>query len=601
MPAESKADRFVGPGSMKVGLVQFNPTVGAIGDNVEEMLAAARRALAHGAEVALYSELCICGYPPRDLLERPAFVAAVEAGAHDFLRRAPPELTLVFGTLGRAHSPGPPLYNEAWVARAGVLLGQARKQLLPSYDVFDEARYFKPGKETLLLEVCGRRTGFTICEDAWSDTDAVGSRYAGSPAADAAQGGAEVLFNLSASPFTLGKFEQRPQMFARIAREYGLATVVVNQVGANDELIFDGRSGAWDRDGRTLVALPGCQSAECVVDLTPGAGNERPKPPGLQLRGPGPVPEVKTVWALGAPAQRGGAEEALYDALVLGVSDYVRKCGFESVVLGLSGGIDSALTAAIAADAVGPSNVLALAMPTRYSSEGSVTDARALAENLGVRFEVTSIDPLFQAYQDALGPLLDRVRPAAEGDVSLENIQARVRGATLMAVSNRSGALVLTTGNKSELAVGYCTLYGDMVGGLGVIADLLKTRVYSLARFVNQRAREREPSRALRGGGLIPLATLDKPPSAELRPDQTDQDSLPPYDVLDAIVSAYVEEHLGVEAIVATGFEAALVQQVVGLIHRSEHKRFQAAPALIVTRKAFGLGRRLPRAQRFGG
>jgi NAD+ synthetase len=386
----------------------------------------------------------------------------------------------------------------------------------------------------------------------------MGGRYSVNPVAQLAAQGADLLLNLSASPFTLSKWRRREEIFREVAQRHGLTVVMTNQVGANDELIFDGTSGAWSPAGRLLARARSFEEQLLVVDV------DRPQPEGQ-------------LWP--EPPQ---AVDAAYAALVLGVRDYARKCGFRRAVLGLSGGIDSALTAVIAADALGAQNVLTLALPTRYSSPGSIRDADALARTLGVRHELIDIDPIFQAYLERLGPVLDGLGPPGPGDVTFENIQARVRGATLMAVSNRTGALVLTTGNKSEIAVGYCTLYGDMVGGLAVISDVPKTMVYQLAEFVN------------RTGERIPRASIDKPPSAELRPDQTDQDSLPPYELLDPILELYVEDHATPEQIVARGYDEELVRRVIGLVTRAEYKRRQAAPGLILTRKAFGVGRRVP-------
>jgi len=547
---------------MKIAIAQFNPTVGAVAENCQRIREWVARAQAERADVVLFPELCVVGYPARDLLDRPAFVKRVTAATREIIAATPAGVTVIFGSLGEAPVAGLQLTNDAVVASGGRELGRVSKQLLPTYDVFDDARHFRPGKSSGAFELCGRRALVTICEDAWAEAAEVGGRYLANPLAELAESRAELLLNLSASPFTLHKWGRREAIFRDVAERHRVKVVMANQVGANDELVFDGSSVAWSETGQLLARARGFEEQLLLVDLDapPGAG--------------------------AAPAAPAQPIEAAYAALVLGVRDYAKKCGFRRAVLGASGGIDSALTAVIAVDALGAENVRTLAMPTRYSSAGSIADADALARNLGVQHELVDIDPIFQAYQERLAPLLDSCGAPAEGDVTLENIQARVRGATLMAVSNRTGALVLTTGNKSEIAVGYCTLYGDMVGGLSVISDVPKTMVYRLAEYVN---RERE---------RIPRASIDKPPSAELRPNQTDQDSLPPYEVLDPILELYVEDHASVEEIVGRGYAPEVVRRIVGLVTRAEYKRRQAAPGLILTRKAFGVGRRMPVAGR---
>jgi NAD+ synthetase len=467
-------------------------------------------------------------------------------------------VTVVFGTIGRASGRrGPPLTNDAVVASGGVELARVSKQLLPTYDVFDEARHFQPGAHTAIIGCAGASVALSICEDAWAETEWFGARYGSNPLAALQGRSVELLLNLSASPFTLSKWGARDELFRRIAVHHGVAVAVTNQVGANDEILFDGSSLLWSKAGQLLARAPSFEEALVYADLERG----------------GAIAEVGE-----------SADEVLYRALVMGVRDYARKCGFRSAVLGLSGGIDSALTAVVAADALGPENVLGLALPTRYSSPGSLRDAEVLAHNLGIGYRVVDIDPMFESYKQGLGKVIDGL-PASADDVTWENVQARIRGATLMAVSNRAGALVLTTGNKSEVAVGYCTLYGDMAGGLAVISDVPKTSVYKLARHVN---RERE---------RIPASSIDKAPSAELRHDQTDQDSLPPYPELDAVLELYVEDQLSPSEIVRRGHDAALVARIVRLVQRAEYKRRQAAPGLIVTRKAFGPGRRMPVAR----
>jgi len=558
---------------MKVAVAQFNPTVGALEENTRRMLEWIGRARDLQADVVLFPELCVPGYPPRDLLDRPGFVKRVTAATAELVAASPAEIAVVFGTVGLAsRGPGLPLTNDAVVAQGGRELGRVSKQLLPTYDVFDEARHFRPGASSTTLTLAGRRVAITVCEDAWGESREMAGRYGPNPLESVLADGADVLFNLSASPFTLSKWRRREAIFREVAEHHRVTVVMANQVGANDELIFDGTSVVWSPDGRCLGRARSFAEELLIVDLDTEA-----------TTGHGVASAVAQT---GPEAGFESPEAAAYAALVLGVRDYARKCGFRRAVLGLSGGIDSALTAVIAADALGARNVMTLAMPTRYSSPGSLADARVLAEGLGLAHRVVDIDPIFQSYIDGLSSTLDWAGPLGSGDVTLENIQARVRGATLMAVSNRSGALVLTTGNKSEIAVGYCTLYGDMVGGLAVISDVPKTMVYRLAAYVN-RDHER-----------IPRASIEKAPSAELRPNQTDQDSLPPYEVLDAILELYVEDQRTPAQIIAAGHDAAHVARVVQLVAGAEYKRRQAAPGLILTRKAFGPGRRMPVAGR---
>jgi NAD+ synthase (glutamine-hydrolysing) len=542
---------------MKVALLQLNPTVGDLSGNAELLLGALARAEEQGADLAVAPELALTGYPPRDLLERPSFVRAVEE-ANDRVVARSSNVPLVFGSVGRHEGR---LQNQALAVQGGQLLGRAAKQLLPNYDVFDEQRYFQPGSELLTLLLAGRRCALSICEDAWGAAEEARGRYAADPFRGLPASGAEVLLNLSASPFTLPKRHIRERIFADTARRFGLPVVMVNQVGGNDELLFDGASSVFGRDGQVLARAKAFEED-------------------LLLAGLGAAGRVEA-----APESD---EAAACRALTLGIADYARKCRFSRAVLGLSGGIDSALVATLAADALGPSNVLGVAMPSRYSSAGSLDDAQALAANLGIGFRTISIDPMFQSYIDQLQAPLDELWPPGSTDVTWENVQARIRGALIMALSNRTGALPLTTGNKSELAVGYCTLYGDMVGGLSAISDVPKTMVYRLAHWLN------------RNGERIPQNSISKAPSAELRPNQTDQDSLPPYDVLDAILERYVEQQQSPEEIVAAGFPRETVARVHQLLVASEYKRRQAAPGLILTRKAFGLGRRVPVAQAFG-
>ncbi|HKQ71180.1 MAG TPA: NAD+ synthase, partial [Polyangiaceae bacterium] len=551
--------------------------------NRRAIAAATVRARELGAEIAVASELALLGYPPRDLLERPAFVEAALAANAELARSIPGDVTLVFGSIDVTRGgAGRPLYNAALVARGGAIVERAHKRLLPTYDVFDEDRYFEPGGQASLVSLGPERLGLTVCEDAWNDVAAMAhraygerslaqagdktSRYHANPVGDVAALGIDLILNVSASPFTIAKRTARPQMFAEIARRHAVPVAFVNQVGGNDELLFDGRSTLFGPDGQVLARARAFEEDLVVCDW-PGGG---PTAPDLA-----------------------SDEEAAYCALVMGTRDYARKCGFDRMVIGLSGGIDSALTATIAADAVGPANVLGVGMPSRYSSRGSTDDARALAENLGIGYREVSIEPMFAAYLASLEPLLLDVAetgstPARTApDVTFENVQARIRGSVLMAISNRTGALLLTTGNKSEIGVGYCTLYGDMAGGLAVISDVPKTMVYRLSRYVNRDATR------------IPLASIEKPPSAELRPDQKDQDSLPPYDLLDRVLERFVEDGAGRQTIVEEGVAASVVDRVISLVRGSEYKRRQAAPGLILTKKAFGVGRRMPIAQGF--
>lgn len=539
---------------MNIALLQFNPVVGDLASNSQRLLEWAAQAKARGAALAVAPELCVCGYPPKDLLDRPAFVRDLLAATDNVIRQSP-DLPLVFGTIVERDGR---LYNAAMVAQGGVVLGHATKQLLPTYDVFDEHRHFTPGGSLRRLELAGSMCAISICEDAWGNTIDSKRRYSVDPLAELADGQCDVLLNLSASPFTLDKYKIRSELFASVARRHRIPVVMVNQVGGNDELVFDGHSGVWDAT-EALVARGALFEEQLLLTSLTSSASESPL----------------------------SNEELAYRALVLGLRDYVRKCGFSKVVLGLSGGIDSALVATLAADALGPSNVLGVAMPSRYSSSHSVEDAQQLAQNLGIDFELLPIEPLFAAFLESLQAPLDRRRAPYPGDVTWENVQARLRGATVMALSNRTGALALTTGNKSEVAVGYCTLYGDMVGGLAVISDVPKTLVYAMCRWIN------------RNGERIPRSSLEKPPSAELRPDQKDEDSLPPYSILDPILEAYVEDGLDTEAIIARGFERDTVLRVVTLVRGAEYKRRQAAPGLIITAKAFGPGRRMPVAQKY--
>ena len=540
---------------MKVGIAQINTTVGDFPGNSAAILAAYRSLVTDGADLVLTPELSIPGYPPQDLIFAGEFVdrnLAALAAIHTEVGEVP----LVVGFIDRnTTGHGKPFHNAAAFLVKGKAPAIIHKRLLPTYDVFDEARYFEPGSSSAPIEHDGRRIGITICEDLWAPEYLPGPLYRVDPPADLVAAGAEILLNLSASPFQFGKPVRRLQMLNAQAQRFKTPIYYCNSVGGNDQLVFDGHSVAISGDGSRSRELAGFREELAVL--------EEPIAPLI-------------------PDHRDDLRE-LYQALVLGLRDYFRKCGFKSAVLGLSGGIDSALTAVLAVEALGKENVTGVAMPGPYSSERSFRDAKSLAETLGIKCLELPITKSFQVMKEGLAHAF-KGRPE---DATEENLQARLRGVTMMALSNKFGSLLLTTGNKSELAVGYCTLYGDMCGGLAVISDLPKTLVYSLSRWIN---RDRE---------IIPGSTIEKAPSAELRPNQTDQDSLPPYDQLDAILALYVEENLPVSAIIARGHDEALVRRITSLVDLNEYKREQAAPGLKVTGRAFGMGRRLPLAQRY--
>jgi len=543
---------------LKIALLQLNSTIGAFAANRQKLVSAYLAACAQGAEFVLAPELFLCGYPPRDLLQRADFIEANLAALAE-TASAVGAVPLCVGYVSRnAERPGRGLRNSAAILQHGAVVWRTHKSLLPTYDVFDEDRYFEPAQQLAPFAFAGHRLGITICEDIWNDEDFWPERlYRRDPVKELIAGGADVILNLSASPWCEGKERTRLAMLQRLARDERVPLVQVNLVGANDELIFDGHSVALDARGEVLARGAGFAEEIVVVDLA--------EPPAV------------------GPADFPVREQLLHGALTLGIRDYVRKCGFKSVLVGLSGGIDSALVAALAADALGPENVWGVAMPARYSSAGSLSDAAALAKNLGIRHDVLPIEPVFESVEHQLSGVFAGTKP----NEAEENFQSRLRGLMLMALSNKFGALVLTTGNKSEMAVGYCTLYGDMCGALAVIADVFKTDVYRLARWIN---RERV---------IIPVDSLQKPPSAELRHNQKDQDSLPPYEILDGILAAYVLHNLSPAEIVARGYAAATVQDVINKVTFSEYKRRQAAPGLKVSPRAFGMGRRVPVAQQF--
>jgi NAD+ synthetase len=542
---------------MKVALAQINTTVGDLAGNEAKILAAYRRGAEAGVELVVCPELATTGYPPRDLLLKSGFVKG-NLALLDRLAAATGKTGLLVGYVGEnAKRPGREATNSVALLQNGRILATRTKTLLPTYDVFDEDRYFEPATENAPVEFNGQQIGLTICEDVWNDEDFWRDRrYRRNPAVELVEAGAGVIFNASASPWHLSKNQMRFDMLHSLVAKTRTPLVYCNLAGGNDELVFDGCSLVFNTAG-ILVARGELFAEDFIV--------------------------VDTDATEAALPDTSGDEEKAFKALVLGLRDYIYKCGFKSVVLGLSGGVDSALTACLAVAALGAANVRGVSLPSQFSSRGSLDDARALAERLGIQHNVISIQPPFEAVKAQLKEIFAG-RPE---DTTEENIQARLRGVTLMALSNKFGSLLLTTGNKSELAVGYCTLYGDMCGGLAVISDVPKTMVYRLARWIN---RDKE---------IIPTASITKPPSAELRPNQTDQDSLPSYDVLDAILDAYVVEGRSAAEIIARGFDEATVKRVVRLIDLNEYKRRQAAPGLKVTSKAFGVGRRVPIAQRY--
>jgi len=546
---------------MKISLAQFNPTVGDFDGNSARILSLAEQAKRLGADLAVFSELCICGYLPLDLLERPAFIQR----NHETLNRIAAQMPLpaIVGYAGRVNPDlqraGKSIANKAALIHEGRVVFEQSKMLLPTYDVFDESRYFQPGDRHYVYGLAQEQLGITICEDVWNDkTFWASPMYPRDPVGELINQGTSILINISASPFTIDKRFLRLGMLRSIALHHKRPVIYVNQVGGNDSLIFDGASTAFTATGKIAAQAKAFEDDLVLFDTITGQGDVHDQP----------------------------SDEIAYSyqALVMGTRDYVRKCKFSKAIVGLSGGVDSAVVASIAVAALGTSNVLGVSMPGPFSSEGSKSEAQALARNLNIEFLTIPIGSVFESYKHALAPAFADRAP----DTTEENIQARIRGNYLMALSNKFGSMVLSTGNKSENAVGYCTLYGDMAGGLAVISDVPKLMVYELARYIN---RERE---------VIPQSTIDKPPSAELRPDQKDTDSLPPYDVLDRILKAYIEEVKCPEEIaIETGIDLKLVRDIASLVDRNEYKRKQAAPGLKITSRAFGFGRPFPIAQRF--
>ena len=542
---------------MKIGFAQINPTVGDLEGNFEKIATAYDQLVQAGADIVIAPELAVTGYPPQDLLFKSRFVPE-NLAVLDRLQKRLSKPALLVGFVDRNEGRGKPFHNAAALLQADQPMQKTHKSLLPTYDVFDEDRYFQPATQVAPLTFRGRRIGVTICEDIWTEHYLPRPLYECDPLRSLVNREAEIILNVSASPFNLRKPAVRREMISGLAGTYQRPIFYCNSVGGNDQLVFDGNSIAVNARGELIAQLPAFEEANVVVDSESAALASIP-------------PENITA--------------ELYGALRLGLRDYLGKCGFRSAVLGLSGGIDSAVVAAIAADALGPENVTGVSMPSQFSSRGSVLDALALSKNLGIQCLQIPIADTFTVFKAQF----KEVFAGRTEDATEENMQARLRGMTLMALSNKFGHLVLSTGNKSELAVGYCTIYGDMAGGLAVISDVPKTMIYELARFIN---RKRE---------IIPASTIEKPPSAELRPNQKDQDTLPPYDVLDAILRLYVEENLSAAEIAAQGFDEATVRWVQRRVDLNEYKRAQAAPGLKVTSRAFGVGRRMPIAQRYVG
>jgi len=546
---------------MKITIAQLNPIVGDIEGNLARIISTLSKYSKDSPDLLVFPELFLVGYPPRDLLERKSFIDKVQNAIQELLDISTkyPQTGLLFGApLPSNKKTGRGLYNAALLIYQGQTLMGQNKSLLPTYDVFDEARYFDSANEIFTVKFKGEILGISICEDMWNDPDLWPKRmYSNDPVGELAAKGATLLINISASPFHVGKEEIRYRIIQNHAKKHKLPFVFANQVGANDELIFDGRSLCLDGTGKPIIIFSPFREQVQTIDtrLSGTSGTYVPQD------------DIASV----------------YDALVLGVRDYMRKCGFSKAVIGLSGGIDSALTCCLAKEAIGPENVLGVSMPSPYSSRGSVEDSRTLAENLGIEFKVIPISAVFSSYLKALQEHFN----GWEADVTEENIQARIRGNILMAFSNKFGNLVLSTGNKSELAVGYCTLYGDMAGGLAVISDVPKTMVYKLAYYINEKSE------------AIPNAILEKQPSAELKPDQIDQDTLPPYDVLDQLLQCYIDESYTLKDLLKLPFDPEIIKWVVQSVDRNEYKRRQAAPGLRVTSKAFGMGRRMPIAAKY--
>ncbi|MBJ7259932.1 MAG: NAD+ synthase [Chthoniobacterales bacterium] len=541
---------------MNPGLAQINTTVGDFAGNTDKILHAYRELVKAGADFVVTPELAVCGYPPMDLVFRSGFIAAAERHVNA-LAADTGKVPLIVGTVEpNTARHGRPCRNSAIVLQGGRRVATAHKSLLPTYDVFDEGRYFEPADKVTIAEIAGHKTGLTICEDLWTADYLPRDYYGRSPVEELKKAGIGLLLNLSASPFEAGKPARRRAMLGGIAADLGVPLVYANLVGGNDQLVFDGHSLVFDRDGSVIAQLPGFRENNALVSVPPIGGTAI-----------APDDDVRDV----------------HEGLVLGLRDYLGKCGFKQVVIGLSGGIDSAVSAALAVDALGKENVLGVTMPGPYSSQGSVDDSLALARNLGIACHTVPIGGGYEAMEKQMAGVFAGRKP----DTTEENLQSRLRGMTLMAISNKLNRMVISTGNKSEMAVGYCTIYGDMAGGLALLSDVPKTTVYALARHIN------------RHGEIVPGRTIDKAPSAELRADQKDQDTLPPYDMLDEILRLYVEEQLTTAEIAERGFDADIVRWIAHKVDANEYKRQQAAPGIKVTSKAFGIGRRVPIAQKF--
>ena len=572
---------------MKIAIAQLNPTIGDIFGNSHLILEAAKKAEVEGANLLLTPELSLIGYPPRDLLLNPSFIAAAGAQLQELAQALPPKLAVIVGTVvpnpNAVQLGGKSLFNSAVLLQNGAVKKVFHKRLLPTYDVFDEDRYFEPGENSNYFTIGELKIGVTICEDLWNNEEFWGKRsYAGDPVSDLAKLGVDLVVNLSASPYSAGKRGVRSAMLQHSVIRCGIPIIYANQIGGNDDIIFDGSSFAVNRKGDLIQVLASFETDLAVLEYDQAkqdlVGSNQQSPAGIEGAPLSFYPAV------------GNAE--IWAALVLGVRDYVRKCGFSKVVLGLSGGIDSALVAAIASCAIGPENVLGVLMPSPYSSDHSVNDALELARNLGIAIAQLPIGDLMETYDRTLADLFVNTTFG----IAEENIQSRIRGNLLMAISNKFGHLLLSTGNKSEMSVGYCTLYGDMNGGLAVISDVPKTRVYSLCRWLNSEF-DAGKNDARLGKEIIPVNIINKAPSAELKPGQTDQDSLPAYDVLDDILQRFIEHHESAQQIIAAGHDEAVVKRVVKLVTQAEFKRRQAAPGLKISDRAFGTGWRMPIAK----
>jgi NAD+ synthetase len=572
---------------MKIALVQINPVIGDFSYNCKKIVSWANRAREKGCELAVFSELVLCGYPPQDLLERPTFLVDHDKALQKLINGIS-GIGIICGHLEKhTDDTGKPLHNSASLIENGRIIFTAQKRLLPTYDVFDEARYFQPGRRSQACLYKGLNVGITVCEDIWNDKGAFPQKlYATDPISDlvsdlqGADGKIDLLINISASPFHIDKENVRQEIFMRVCRNNDVPLIYVNQVGGQDSLLFDGCSMAMNSSGNIIARAERFKEDMVILDTDTWQGELHDQQ----------IQEVLDAGSTsGEPDSFLYETAAVFDALVMGVRDYAQKCGFSKGVLGLSGGIDSAVTCGLACEALGEENVLGVAMPSPYTSDQSVEDAKLLAANLGCPFEIITISSVFSAFKESLENVFAAYEENASPkiDVTEQNIQARIRGNLLMALSNKAGSLLLSTGNKSEIAVGYCTLYGDMSGGLAVISDVPKLLVYRLARYIN------------RNKEIIPKSIIERPPSAELAPNQLDQDDLPPYDILDAILKAYLEQNLSVGEIAAMGFDRQVVQDVVRRIRINEYKRKQAPLGLKVSSKAFGYGRRYPTAQNY--